>query len=236
MARPKAMNFTTQAIICLVDDLADSARARQAKREEAGDGQISLAIGGGAATTVAKSELFLNGVAIGALPAAYRVSNSRLIIFGHGNPESTHIRTNAGWWTPKQLAERIEIWLNSSIIKRIALNMCYSGGNRAGAAWNDTDSWNVGPWESFAYQLARHCGYAREITAATDVITVRTRTSQTTGQLVRDGAVVFNTVGGRYKARGDMVILYPTPGATPDHPVDPQDDLNFKSSNKAKPW
>jgi len=228
------MSYTTQAIICLANDLENSARARQAKREAAGDDDLNLTIGTAPTRTVKKSRLFLNGSAMGSLPVEYRLTNSRLIIHGHGNPQSTHIMGSNGLqWTPKQLAEKIKGWLDGCRIKRISLNMCYSAGNRGGQGATDLDSWTVSAFESFAYQLARHCRYGETISGATDVHETNRRVTST-GELSREGAVVFSTVGGRYKQKGDKVIFTTDPNATPDNPVDPTASL--PSSNKPRPW
>jgi hypothetical protein len=232
---PTPMNYSTQAIICPALDLQGPARARHAKRESAGDTTTNLTIGSQPPRQVERSQLFLQGPP-NALPLECRLANSRLVIHGHGNPGSTHIMGDHGQWTPKQLAQRIEMWLDRCRIKHISLQMCFGGGNRGGQAATDPNQWTTSAYESFAHELARHCGFTQTIGAVTNVHTTHTKTDAGTGALVRTGAVVFTTVGGNYKQIGDKAIFYPSEDARWNNPHDPIKNPSLPSSNKARPW
>jgi hypothetical protein len=231
MQTPKPMKYITQAIICLDSDIQNDARARHAKRETAGDTELKLAIGDEPPRVVVKSQLFLNGSAIGALPQECRLTDSRLIIFGHGDENSKFIHgDHIGQWDAKQLAERIEIWLGGNDIKHISLQMCYSAGNRGGAS--QLDKWTVSASKSFAYELAKHCGYAETIGGVTAEHGLHSRREKDTGKWVS----AFSTVEGRYKQKGDKVIFFPNANARPDKPIEPSETLYPPSSNKPRPW
>jgi hypothetical protein len=217
------MSYTTQAIVCLANDLAETANAIHAKREAAGD----------ATGLVNSRNIDRSIVVIGSphqLAAQYRYSNSRLYIVGHGNPESTHIMgTTSGrriQWDAVQLAEKIFSWLGDSIIARISLHMCFGGGNRSrirgSATRGSTESlesylsrFEVDPRNSFAYKLARHCCLGRTITARTDVV-AGTTTS-------RNGTIIdfSRTVGGHTTGAYDKATFTTVNGARPTNPIDP---------------
>lgn len=220
---PKRMQYTTQAIVCLADDLYNAARATNAKRRLAGD-ETGLVNG----EMIHRSALYVLG-SQHILPEEYRYSNSRLIIIGHGNPESTHIMGTAGLqWTPVQLAQAVNNWLDGCVIKTISLRMCYGGGRRGGATRGATEELNtfisrfgVDPRRSFAYEFARHCGLASQITARTDVLTVSWSYTGTDPGNESTVTRQENLVGGVHKGHAYKITLTPASGASPTNPLDP---------------
>lgn len=174
------MQYVTQAIICLDQSLLRAAKATQAKRRLAGDTTVNL---GG--QTVSKSVLYMSGPVI-KLPEEYQQATSRLIIIGHGNPESTHISGTGSsgtdfWWTPTQLARMVQYWLDGNVIKTISIRSCYGGGDRGGKHRSGGESvgaymgrMTVDPRKSFAYEFASRCGNAERVTARTGVVETTT--------------------------------------------------------------
>jgi hypothetical protein len=199
-----AMHYVTQAIVCLANDLRGTAEALHWKRENEGD----------LVKTINQEEQIAATVhyypAVDGLPRLFTARDdgsggSRLIIVGHGNPESTHIMGDGFQWEPEVLNEKVEGWLNRAIINRISLHMCFGGGNPTG---------RLGPMpvaveKSFAMEFAKVCRVARSITARTEVVNIR----QTTGgpaDVPEDQwpvTSVHRTVGGQLKEPG-MINKY----------------------------
>jgi hypothetical protein len=212
-------HYDTQAIVCLAPDLLEAARGHEAKpvaRGEAGN----IGFRGG---QVRRSALYVLGPQH-VLPHEYCLPGSRLIIVSHGTPSSTEIigGANGVRWSPEQLANAVISWLDSSVIRRIALKMCYAGGSRGGAtrgAGEDLGDFmgrfTVDPRTSFAYQFARRCGFAQTITAQTGLSTTRRNFA---GEVLTD---VEELVDGTHQGHAYKIILTPVRGARPTAPQDP---------------
>ncbi|MDI1260680.1 hypothetical protein [Aquabacterium sp.] len=138
----------------------------------------------------------------------------RLVIVGHGDPQSTSIGNNN--LSAKKLAEVVSIWLGGTKIKRISLHMCHGGGNRGSATGADVEQFTVRPQNSFAAKFASYCGQlTQDVTARTDSV-AGTFTENANG-----GTTSFKrTVGGRHKALGDKLVFTTNPQSTLNEPKD----------------
>jgi hypothetical protein len=204
------MKYTTSGIICLANDLRETALLLQEKREIADDLRKRI---NGVDQTASAVAFYPN------VPVVNWFSNSRLIVVGHGNPESTHMIGDGMQWEPKQLAEEVNKWLNGLVIKRISLHMCFGGGNRGAGAGTNFDAFTVHPTQSFAYKFASLCGNSETITA---------RTERTNMHEVRADAALtkaYRMVGEpgkkQHKGLGDKVFFV-TQGGSPDNPIKPK--------------
>lgn len=192
---PAPMAHSTQAIVCLANDLRGTAEALHWKREHAGDVQKRI---NGEEQLASSVHYWPN---VQGLPKMY--SRSRLIIVGHGNPESTHIMGNGVQWTPEELNTQVGQWLDNSVIERISLHMCYGAGNPAG----EFDVMPVAPDNSFAAAFARVCKYARSFSGRTSTTTVQTTTRDVGGAptVVNVRRIVGDA--GRHKGAGDKYVF-----------------------------
>jgi hypothetical protein len=190
------MNYTTQWIVYLADDLKQNADWLQEKRGLEGDLRGSINSEVQSRTQVTRYPL---------LPASTALfSRSRLIILGHGNPASTHIMGNGKQWTAQEFAALVDSWLETTV-SRISLHMCYGGGNlNAGE--------EVKPEASFAYHFASHCNYAQTITARTATTNMVKRTGETTQ--------IWRETGDAHKGTLSKVVFTPQ-GGTPNKAVPP---------------
>jgi hypothetical protein len=195
-----AMRYTTQAIVCLAGDLAQVAQALQQKRVIEGDLAKTISGTRQIAATV-HYHPNLNG-----LPNFFRTRDDgtggfRLIIVGHGNPESTHIMGTNIQWGPSELSENVGRWVGGRTINRISLHMCFGGGNPLGRA---AAPMPVPVERSFAMAFARVCEYTRSVTARTDLVNIEVLSTPQPG-VPRDQwpvSSVHRTVGGQVKHRG----------------------------------
>jgi hypothetical protein len=228
---PDPMQYSTQAIICLDRDLLSAAKATQAKRRLAGDTTGMLN-----GQEVALSHLYMSGPVV-SLPGEYRLANSRLIIIGHGNPQSTHISGSSAsgtdfWWTPTQLARMVHYWLDGNVIKTVSIRSCYGGGDRGGkhrSPGEDLGKYlarmTVDPRKSFAYEFASRCANAQRVTARTGVVT--SEYSYVLGADVDaddfGDSVVSMTqkVSGVRRGKAYKAVFTPDPHARPDNPKSP---------------
>jgi len=207
------MQYATQAIVCLAGDLRDTAVSLQEKRQLEGDLRKTINDVEQIAATVHYWP-DVNG-----LPNLFTArpdgsGGSRLIIVGHGNPESTHILGDGFQWEAAELNTRVETWLNRSIINRISLHMCFGGGNPTG----HLGPMPVGPANSFAMAFARICRVARSITARTHVVSISRITSGPANVPQADWPLtdVKRTVNGRHQAPGiDKYVFRPQPDGLP---------------------
>jgi hypothetical protein len=192
------MQYSTQAIVCLAGDLRETAEALQTKRTLAGD----------ARGTINQVEQVTSSVhywpAVDGLPQIYAANANgtggfRLIIIGHGNPESTHIVGDGIRWTPAELNTQVEEWLGRRVISRISLHMCFGGGNPTGRL----GPMPVAPGRSFAAEFTRICRCAQSVSARTDVVSMQT-TSQA-GAIVGVQRIVGDD--SRHKGSGDKYVF-----------------------------
>jgi hypothetical protein len=222
---PKQMQYVSQAIVFIASDLEENARALQMKREAAGDTTVEFAD----LAPVAQS-IVLQGPLIGTLPLAYRQPDSRLIILGHGDEDSTFIATaeqGGSTYTPLQFTEVVRGWLGANSgyvpmkVRRISLHMCYGGGNRGNARGNTIDraffeQFTKLPNKSFAYKFASMAGeLADDITARTDDVAMSVYSRGDQFETAR------REVGGRHKGFGDKFVFVTNPRATIKNPVKP---------------
>jgi hypothetical protein len=219
--KPKKMDYDTQAIVYIAADLKDNADTLQGKRVAAGDKTANY---GGDIGSVEVSAVF-HGPLLTKLPIVYCQENSRLIILGHGDEDSTIISTaeDGGLcFTPEQLAGKVDQWLGANRIKRISLHMCYGGGNRGTATGTEANrefykGFKVLPNKSFAFTFASMVGgLCESVTARTEGTNMH--------RTVNSAKVVMNAerlVDGRHKGFGDKYVFI-TDGGTVDHPVNPR--------------
>jgi hypothetical protein len=154
------------------DDLLDVAVHLHAKRVRAGDGDRSRLV-------QYKDLHDLDGLD----------KDSRLIIVGHCDPDSTLLSPARQLLTPLELAEYLNRNLPEEGIKRVSLLMCFSGGNRGksgtvkksvgkdGKTQSQLADFLVSPFDSFGYKVAERCSRTQTITA---------RSGKITGQMRRD--------------------------------------------------
>jgi hypothetical protein len=194
-----SMQYSTQAIVCLANDLRATAEAFQRKREIEGDLRKTI---NRVEQTAATVHYYPDVIGLPNLFSGRPDGSggSRLIIVGHGNPESTHIIGDGVQWTAEELNTHVEGWLNGSVINRISLHMCFGGGNPTGRL----APMPVAPENSFAMAFARICQVARSVTARTEVVNILTRTNPA-------GAVtdVQRTVADRHQQPGDKYVFEP---------------------------
>lgn len=228
---PGPMQYVTQAIICLDQSLLRAAKATQAKRRLAGDTTVNL---GG--QVVNKSVLYMSGPLVN-LPEEYRQATSRLIIIGHGNPESTHISGSGSggtdfWWTPTQLARMVMFWLSGNVIQTISIRSCYGGGDRGGkhrSSGEDLGRYlgrmTVDPRKSFGYEFASRCPNAQQVTARTGVVTTVTSFTGDEDPTALDFedrvTGMTQKVSGVRRGKAYKAIFTPNPHARPDDPKAP---------------
>ena len=224
---PKHMQYITQAIVLLAQDLTDNADALQNKRIAAGDRQISFDDD----PPIEKSRIF-QGLQITTLDEPYRQPTSRIIVLGHGDIDSTAIMGDGALQLDgKQFAQRMRGWLTSpgfepSRVQRISLHMCYGGGRRGAASVagsSNAAGFAKSPLNSFAYEFARHAG---ELTVDVTARTARVRMNI-------NGPAPFREVGEpdaprRHKKEGDKFIFTTAVGSTYAAPQDP--------TVRAAPW
>jgi hypothetical protein len=230
------MRYATQAIVVLAADLNRSAVAIHVKRKLAGD----------LVHKNANQEEIQRSIIMSGEPHSfddlYCTPKSRLIIVAHGAETSRNLLGDNIRWSPAMLAQKVQSWLGSRKISHISLKMCYSGGNRAGAAAGDSQAWKVSALQSFAGEFAKRCGFADSIAGYSDVHVTAVQTDEN-GKLSIDAqSVPYSLVGEgtlqerRYKQLGDKIIFYPDPGARHDKEVPTRQGLSMPSDNKAKPW
>lgn len=227
---PKRLHYTTEAIICLDTSLANSARAIHAKRRLACDTKVTIA-----QRQLDKSVLFMGGPVI-SLPPEYRLINSRLIIIGHGDPESTVIsgRSTSGEefrWDPRQLARMVRFWLAGSVINTISIHSCFGGGNRGGVSHTAGESqadymsrMTVDPRKSFAFKFACLCGSAKRVTARNGQISslVSTMKGAPDEMPYEDRVTDYKMyVDGARRGEAFKVEFFPDRNASPDSPKRP---------------
>lgn len=137
--------YRTNWVVCLADDLMSGAKLLQLK--------ASLTKQGKTLATKYPS-----------IPASLPLyADSRITIFGHGNPSSTIISGNAIEWTPQQCAEAVKRWCvksNVKSVKRISFHMCYGA-----KAKDEKGSFH----SSFVHKFASYCDFADEVIGRTDV-------------------------------------------------------------------
>ncbi len=207
------MQYATQAIVCLANDLRGTADSLQEKRGLEEDIRKTI----NEVEQIAATVHYWPAVA--GLPNLYRArgdgsGGSRLIIVGHGNPESTHILGDGLQWTAAELNTQVETWLNRSIINRISLHMCFGGGNPSG----HLAPMPVDPANSFAMAFARICRVARSITARTHLVNILRKTSGPSNVPQDQWPLtdVQRTVGGRHQAPGiDKYVFEPQADGRP---------------------
>jgi hypothetical protein len=148
---PVPMKYQSQLIVLIDDDLVDSARDLQTKRETAGD----------VAGDTCKSHilyLFENPRRFDPPPtppatAPTLGSNSRVYVLGHGTPDSATIGRSDRKMDAAKLAgilKAIFKWCDVANVKRVNLIMCFGAGNPTGA---DLGGHEIGVTHSFAHKL-----------------------------------------------------------------------------------
>jgi Peptidase C80 family len=230
------MRYTTQAIVVLAKDLNRAAVAIHVKRKLADDIDYTTRDG-----QDIKRSMIISGEPH-SIDQIYCRPNSRLIIIAHGAETSRNLLGDQIRWSPTVLAQKVGAWLGANKIAHISLKMCYSGGNRAGAAANKPEAWATSATESFAGEFAQRCGFADSIGAYTDVHTTAVQTTEDGKLSIEEDSAPYSLIGEgtlaqrRYKVLGDKVIFYPDPSARHDNIVPTRQPLSMPSSNKAKPW
>lgn len=225
---PDPMQYSTQAIVYIADDLSGNAATLQLKRGLAGDVDEAPA---DAKSPPPRSKIFPAPL-VNTLPADYRQATSRLIILGHGDQGSTRICTaviGGHQYDAQHFARMVRGWLGGdgggkpSRVKRISLHMCFGGGNRGGAVDSGNlrqfmSQYTVLPTKSFAHDFASRAGeLAEEISARTDDTWMFRDTID--GVVVDAGRFVGQP--GRHKERGDKFMFLPDPASTVDAPLKP---------------
>ena len=197
-----AMRYTTQAIVCLAGNLAQVAQALQQKRVIEGDLEKTISGTRQIAATI-HYHPNLNG-----LPNFFQTRDDgtggfRLIIVGHGNPESTAIMGTNIQWGPAELSRNVGVGVGGRTINRICLHMCFGGGNPLGRA---AAPMPVPVERSFAMEFAGACQYTRSVTARTDLVNLEIATTPQPGVPRDQWPVnsVHRTVGGQVKQRGTI--------------------------------
>lgn len=223
-ARPEQSDYGKTAIVCLAEDLNVAATSRAVKRDLAGDGENTLLLFGMAQDL---SQFF--GTSISGKP------RDRLIIVAHGDRRSTCLASGtastATRWNAEQLARQVHGWLGGYSISRISLDACYSGGYRGPNAVDESadefNSWQVGPYASFAWKFASYLGLAGDVTARTDYGTTHFLVGDRTDFAAGDRPS-YNTVAGRYKELWDKIIITPAALARPNNKLDPSRIIRTK--------
>jgi hypothetical protein len=227
---PKPMEYDTQAIVYIADDLRENAESLQNKRALAGDGEVTYTGIG----TVQKSRIFSAGD-LGVLPRVYRQPGSRLIILGHGDADSTIIATateGGETYTPEEFVGVVEGWLGNtdtirtSGIKRISLHMCYGGGNRGNTTGPVSSAmlalYRVDPRSSFAYAFASRAGHlAADVTARTGTVHMHIHSVRPEIGAEYPVHIRRHVGGGHHQREGDKFIFRTSEGSDGNTPIPP---------------
>lgn len=170
------VKYSTNWVLCFADDLWEGAQWLEDKATLTGQGK----------TQATKYPY---------VPASTPLyKNSRVTIFGHGNPGSTQISGNGNKWEASAFAELIRGLLGYKV-KRISFHMCYGGKATDGTIHS-----------SFVHKFASYCDFAEEIVGRTSVTNMMRATED--GKTTR----VWREVNDTKKLSGGKVLYKPKGG------------------------